>query len=140
MKLKRYFGLGVRHFGILCRALVVVICARLALSFIRYRRISKWITLSSPRVKPSVSPFVMAWAVKHTSRLVPFATCLTQALALQYLLARSGYSGTIRVGVRSDQGEAIEAHAWVLWDETVLIGGSKEELDSFTPMVDLRPS
>ncbi len=140
MKLRRYFGLGARHFGILCRAFVVVLAVRLILTFVKYRKIAQWITLQSPAAEPSSSPYVIAWAVKHTSRIVPFASCLTQALALQFMLARRGHTSAIRVGVKNDQASSFRAHAWVIWDDTVLIGGTEEDIASFTPMVDLRPS
>ena len=140
MKLRRYLGLGSRHFGILCRALIVVISVRLILTFVKYRKISQWITLHSPRGDKSQSPYVVAWAVKHSSRLVPFASCLTQALALQFMLARRGHSSAIRVGVKNDDTSSFRAHAWVIWEDVVLIGGTQEDISSYTPMVDLRPS
>ena len=34
----------------------------------------------------------IAWAVRASSRCVPYATCLTQALATQLLLGRLGYA------------------------------------------------
>lgn len=79
----------------------------------------------------------MAWAVAHASRVVPAASCLTRALALQYLLARVGQNCVIRVGVAQSPEKGFQAHAWVLQGETVLIGGSEEDLSRFTPMVDL---
>jgi hypothetical protein len=51
-------------------------------------------------------------AVRLASRLVPRATCLTQALALNHLLARHGHASTVQIGVRKHDGR-FAAHAWV---------------------------
>jgi hypothetical protein len=40
-----------------------------------------------------------AHAVSHAARLVPFASCLTQAMTLQLVLAERGYESAICIGV-----------------------------------------
>ena len=40
-----------------------------------------------------------AHAVRHAARLVPFASCLTQAMTLQLILAQRGYESAICIGV-----------------------------------------
>jgi hypothetical protein len=55
----------------------------------------------------------LEWAVRNASRLVPHATCLTQALALHRLLCRAGYPATIQIGVAKKPGRQLSAHAWV---------------------------
>ena len=57
----------------------------------------------------------LEWAVRVASRAVPHATCLTQALALQRLLARHGYVSIVQVGACSVDGRFV-AHAWVEHD------------------------
>ena len=90
-----------------------------------------------------------AHAVRRTARLVPMASCLTQAMALQMMLARRGYHCAVCLGVeRRTAAPATEsagatpefqadplargsdiadgkfrAHAWVEWHGRVLIGG-----------------
>ena len=51
-------------------------------------------------------------AVRVTSRLVPGATCLTQALATQVLASRHGYEARLYIGVAKNEEERLEAHAW----------------------------
>ena len=48
------------------------------------------------------------------SRVVPGATCLTQALALNQLLSNNGHASTVLIGVRKDD-DRFAAHAWVEW-------------------------
>lgn len=66
-----------------------------------------------------------AWAANAVGyRLLPKRPCLTQALVLQYILLRSGdESARLQIGVAKRDDE-LRAHAWVEWNETVLIGGT----------------
>jgi hypothetical protein len=60
--------------------------------------------------------------VSAASRLIPAASCLTQALTIKVMLARLGQPATLRIGVvKSDDGR-LKAHAWVESDGRILIG------------------
>lgn len=70
-------------------------------------------------------------------RLPWHSTCLVRAVACQLLLLRRGIHGAaIRLGVRKAADGALEAHAWLLLDGAVLIGG--EEAMGFVPLADLQ--
>jgi len=69
-------------------------------------------------------PQRIAWAVKVASHYVPGAqTCLPRALATQFLMVKHGYPAELRLGVTRDDQE-FKAHAWVVSDGEVVIGGS----------------
>lgn len=69
------------------------------------------------------------------SRLPWHSSCLVQAVAGRILLARRGIRGAaIRFGVRKT-ATAMEAHAWLLLGETILIGGAGA--DDYVPLADL---
>jgi hypothetical protein len=74
----------------------------------------------------------IAWAVPAASRYVPRATCLTQALSAQVLLARRGYPAELRIGVARDSHGAFNAHAWVEHDGRIIVGELGYE--EFTPL------
>jgi hypothetical protein len=63
------------------------------------------------------------WAVKVVSRYVPRASCLTQAVAVQALLARAGHESSIEIGVAKDTAQQFQAHAWVVCDNKIVLGG-----------------
>ena len=65
----------------------------------------------------------LAWAVRVAARRVPKASCLTQAVALESLLADAGMRAEVRIGVARGADGSFEAHAWVEHDGRVLIGG-----------------
>lgn len=63
--------------------------------------------------------------IMATSRYVPRATCLVQALAGYILFSKYGYSTSIKIGVLTENGE-FEAHAWLEHDEKVVLGESEK--------------
>ena len=80
-------------------------------------------------VAPLDAPLVesRAEAIRIASRVVPHATCLSQALALQVMLGRSGTPSQLRLGVARDGGGAFTAHAWLECGGRVVIGGGDLE-------------
>jgi hypothetical protein len=110
-------------------ALVTVAQVRIALWVLPWRALAKSITVSRNvrSLPPSLplSPQRLEWAVTVASRVVPHATCLTQALALQQLLARHGYRSIVQVGV-SKVDERFTAHAWVEHDGQSLLVTSQD--------------
>jgi hypothetical protein len=74
----------------------------------------------------------VVWAVRRVSRAIPGATCLTQALAAQLLLARRGHSSRLRIGVARARGGGLRAHAWLESEGVVVIGGPGVE--AYTPL------
>jgi hypothetical protein len=77
----------------------------------------------------------LVWAIGVVSRWVPQATCLTQALAAQVLLARAGHKATVHIGVAKDVSGKFEAHAWVEAYGRVVIGGAPDS--HWTPLMTL---
>lgn len=61
-------------------------------------------------------------AVTHASRLIPEATCLTQALATILLIKLSGHHSELKIGVVKDEKAEFKAHAWVEINKRIIIG------------------
>jgi hypothetical protein len=70
--------------------------------------------------------------VRAASRYVPHATCLTQALAGQRVLAASGYESRVEIGVSKDEHRRFRAHAWVVCSGDIVIG--HEEANQYVPI------
>ena len=66
------------------------------------------------------------------AKLIPGATCLTQALAAQVLLRREGYAPALRFGVAKGEAGALRAHAWLECAGQTIVGG--EVAKEFTRM------
>jgi hypothetical protein len=67
-------------------------------------------------------PVLVGRAVRRAARLVPRATCLTQALATLWLMAQRGYRGTLRIGVKREADGKLLAHAWVEHGSRIVVG------------------
>ncbi len=129
MRLAKFLRLPRSEQTLLVLALGEVVFARIALTCLPFPRVR------SRNVTPSLlcrhSPERIGWAIQIASRFVPRATCLTQALAAERLLARHGYECELRVGV-AKRDDRLNAHAWIERDGEILLGELSAE--AFTPL------
>jgi hypothetical protein len=125
-RLQSFLRLPARERFLYLQTWLLLFRIRLMLWLLPYRRwrqtAARMIHIKSERQleRPQVNQITRA--VKVTSRYVPQASCLTQALAAQTLLAKAGQRSQLRVGVTHKDGK-VEAHAWVQVDGRVVIGG-----------------
>jgi len=127
---------GIRHSRAFARSLWTVIRVRIGLSRIGYKRLQE--KLKHSRRKPSGhSAAELLWGVRTMARLVPDATCLTQGVAAQYLLAHEGLETLLRIGVCKGESGEIKAHAWLVYQGNIILGGDTEEVLGYTFMKDL---
>jgi len=117
---------------------LTIIFVRLALSCIGYNRFRKIIPPAN-RPAPTALLRKLGRRVPRLARFVPGGSCLTQALAAQFMLARRGYQSDMRVGVRQDETGKIRAHAWLLSEGNVILGGHPADLQNYAPLIDLSP-
>lgn len=118
----------------LARCLAVVGAVRLGLAVSSYNRLRDLVVRLGAKDTADVADLRrIAWGVAAAARLVPGASCLTQALAGQYLLARQGNASRIRIGIQQDTGAELKAHAWLVSGNHIVLGGS---LGGFAHLVD----
>ena len=122
-RLRRFARLPWAEKSLLLRALLVVSSTRLGLWLLPIGAVRRIALSDREKGNGANSIAELVWAVKAVSRYVPAATCLTQALALQWLLARSGHTSRIHLGARKDLKGKFQAHAWVECEERVVMGG-----------------
>jgi len=86
------------------------------------------ILLPSKRIAETGSTTIekIIWAVRVSTRYVPVATCLTQALVTQALLVQHGEPAVLQIGVAKDPSGNLIAHAWVENRGCIVIGDSRE--------------
>ena len=131
-RLKRFAALGSPDRILLVRAFFLVGAIRAGLCLLPFRVVQR-LTGKASRNAAAIYPVgTYVWAVRAASRCVPGATCLTQALAAQVLLARSGYDSRIEIGVTKDDQRRFRAHAWVVCGDEIVIGGA--EADRYVPL------
>lgn len=124
---------------LLLKALWLVGCVRLGLWFLPFRVLKAIVarvsanSLSAGQPQPQDLQVVRkaALGVRRVSRYVPAASCLTQALATQILLARRGQISSLRIGVTKNEKGELMAHAWVVCQGRIIIG-SRPDLRNYT--------
>lgn len=71
----------------------------------------------------------VGWSATAVSRrLLRDRPCLTQALAVHWLLQRRGYPAELCIGVVKEADGRLYAHAWVESNGAVVVGGAEAEL------------
>lgn len=100
--------------------------------------IESYSVLQCSNTAPNSALTEVAWSVRATARLVPGATCLTQASAGQLLLARRGYASTVRLSLplHSAATGTLAPHAWLLSGNTIVLGGTSEDYIHHRPLHD----
>lgn len=137
-RLHKFLALSASDKLLLLRCVQVVTTVRLGLSLLSYNTLRRWMKREAPAATASPEDLRrVAWGVRNAARLVPRASCLTQALAAQVLLARSGFRSQIRIGVAKDGDGRFLAHAWLVSNGRVVLGGRSRDLTRYAPLTDL---
>lgn len=126
----------VKRGGLFVGALVVVIGVRLALTIASYPKARAFVPHTAERYAHRAMAWRLARAVSAAARFVPGATCLTQALSLRLLLAMRGYASEMHVGVTRDDSNRFTAHAWLVSDGQIVIGGTEAELSKYSRLTE----
>ena len=114
---------------LLVRVAVLIACIRLGLHLLSFKRTSAIVKrTSTPRMNKEELSFEerrrLIWAVRSLSkRMLNTKPCLTQSLALLWLLRRRGDDVHVQIGVRKNDVGEFAAHAWLEKEGRVLIGG-----------------
>lgn len=114
--LRTLAGLQSGQRALVLRTLGLVACVRAGLFIFTLKRLQRVLDVSERlrlNVPPETSVRDLVWAVRAAAKRIPAATCLTQSLALQFLMKRSGRAANVRIGVAKDPAAGFRSHAWV---------------------------
>lgn len=115
---------------------LTLIFVRIRLSFFGYKSFERSPTRIN-RVQAKLNPESIADIVRRVAAVVPGASCLSQAVAAQLRLARLGYTTNIRIGVKSDAEMGLKAHAWLIYNDRVILGGTESGSDEYSIITDM---
>ena len=128
VRVRTLLDLTKRECGLLLAALPLVVAVRLALWIVPSRvtvrflsRIGATHDSKDHGVPTMILPVL--WAVEAVSKVVPRATCLTQAIAAKLLLRWFGQDAQFCLGVAQTADGAFRAHAWLERDGHPVLGG-----------------
>jgi len=129
--LRKFAGYSALERRLVLKAWCTVCSVRLLLWVMPYRWIERWLMRPPAALPTSTPPAEIALAVTRASTLVPYASCLTQALAGGFLLRRAGRHAVIHFGVAKADAR-FKAHAWLESDGGIVIGG--REAAAYLPL------
>ena len=141
--IRKFLGLSHSDQLFLMRVLLIVAITRVRLSLFPNRVSSQPVFIQGGVGDPSREElYQVGWAVRNAARLVPRASCLTQALAAQRILSRSKFRSEIKIGVVVDICGRLRAHAWLVSGGCIVVGGTPDQVGQFTELqrVGARPS
>ncbi len=116
-------------------AWVALMCARLGLSILGYKRISRHLPAPGRRAAPPAFKRRVRRRITLAARFVPGASCLPQALAGRILLAWRGYSSEIHLGVKAEPSGQIAAHAWLTSGEEIVLGDLGVDISEYSHLM-----
>lgn len=119
---------------------VTVLLTRVGLWTMRYQTVHKGLVRpcsSDPQPHRRGEVVSVTRATARMARIVPDAKCLTQSIACQAVLSWRGIPSTIAMGVRKGEDGVPYWHAWLVWNETVVLQGNEATLAGFSKLLDL---
>ena len=126
-RLRSFLLLTVEDQKLLVKTWLILFAIRLALWTLPFGVLRRMVIEARPRAagndetdEQSINR--IAWAVKLSSKYLPAATCLTQALTTLVLLKRGGGLAHLKIGVAKDDQGRLQAHAWVESNGRIVIG------------------
>jgi hypothetical protein len=134
----KFFKLSLADKLLLLQCALALAGIRLGLSVFSYNTLRHWLaTTTCPTAAGELVEKRVAWGIDTAARVIPGATCLTKAFAAQWLLARAGYRSQMRIGVAKDDRGQFIAHAWLISDGRIVVGGSSDDLQRYVSLTDL---
>lgn len=135
---RRLRRITLRRAALLTMSSMLLLRTRLALWLLPWPRLLKRVDPPIGTFAPRFAVHELEWAVRVSSRIVPRATCLTQALTLDHLLHRAGCSSHVRIGVARRSGQ-FAAHAWVEHRGMPLLSRA-DEIEQYAPFITWPPN
>ncbi len=132
--------LYMRRLGLYALTLLVIILVRVGLWVTSYQRVRRLLVRPCP-VDPQPTRIGtvnrLTRAVWRTARLVPDGSCLTQTISCQALLSWLGIPCTIAIGMRKEGEADLKAHAWLIWNDRIVLQGNEDSVLAFNKILDL---
>jgi hypothetical protein len=108
------------------RAAWLLLLTTAAVKLLRFRTANRLLRREVAANPGQFSPETICWAVSAAARRIPGCNCLPQALAGAHLLRANGIAADVVLGVAT-QASRLDAHAWIVHGNRVLLGGAMSE-------------
>lgn len=134
----KFWRLSIADKALLLNSLLRLAAVRIGLGVLGYRKLAPLLATRLSAQASAAAPDKLAWAVGAAARALPGSSCLAQALTLHCLLSRAGHDSLVRIGVAKGEAQPINAHAWVIHHNQVLIGQTALGERDFATLTDIK--
>ncbi|MFA5353975.1 MAG: lasso peptide biosynthesis B2 protein [Thermodesulfovibrionales bacterium] len=136
-KIGKFLSLPASDKKLLMQALFLLLFVKTGLHTVPFRTFDSFLNrLSSHKVKQAAPKDRILWSVNTAKRYLPFATCLVTALTCHFLLQRHRHNSSLKIGVRKNGDNILEAHAWIE-SEGRIVTGNIAGIENFIPLPSL---
>jgi len=128
------------EYGVFARAWLSTVTVRMLLPCLAVRTIRRVLrrVLSADAPLPGTKRLPADRVVSCATRAGRFSplpvTCLVTAVVVEALLNQHGYPARLQVGVQRGSGGSFAAHAWVVLEDAVVVGGPVSVINEYTPL------
>ena len=137
IRVRKFLCLPSEEKRIFLYALTLLVHSRFSLQFKQFKNVVKHFSKKAAAQQhgqvSSTSSARVAALLNAASRFIPAPTCLSKALAGSVLFRSCGYQTVLHIGVTRENGSALEAHAWLTLDGSVIVG-DRSDLDRYREM------
>ncbi|MBK1699556.1 hypothetical protein CKO22_01110 [Thiococcus pfennigii] len=139
-RLRKFMLLDGKDKRLYLSVILSLLATKAALRFVSPKRLRAWLVpgaRGADRIDTTADPGELerlTLAIERSGRLLARAGihCLPQALVGYQLLRRKGFGVELKIGVRKDAHDRLVAHAWLVHEGDVVLGGL-DKLPLFTP-------
>jgi hypothetical protein len=132
----KFWSLSQRKQWLLTKAFIALTTFKGLLVLFPFKYFMMPVDKSFPQARNSSEENIsdVVWAVHLLSTKTPMVfTCLTQALAVKWLL-KNQPNIQIRIGVQKSTAEGFSAHAWIVYRNKTILGEQPNQL--FEPILE----
>jgi len=127
-------AIDLLDFSIAC---VLLLLCKLSVKLIPFKGLARIYSLKPSNIHIQLDPTnpnrqqAIARAIKRAARILPGTyVCLPQALAGKLMLHLRGVASLLVLGVKIDESKAMSAHAWLVSENSIILGGVREDFKS----------
>ncbi len=89
---------------------------------ILFTKVAKAATVAKTQQSPCPPLGRIAGIINQASRIVPYSTCLSKALAASVLFVQNFYAVDLHIDVLINEKRQLEAHAWLSHNGKIVLG------------------
>lgn len=136
-RIHKFLVLPAAEKSIFFRAFLLLSYSRCSLQFKSFKDVVIDLSIRADEQNSTnvscISSGRVASLLEGAAGVVPFSTCLSKSLAGLILFRSQGYQVLLHIGVKKVNSSMLEAHAWLTFDERVVVG-NRSDLDDYQEM------